>query len=451
MEQCGHLAQLQLHQVEWGKEDGPKLDVQNTSPSMGDGERKRARAEGAHQTRNHAGTVPPRSSLTRLNELAPSQAHVDIVALVRVILPQGQVTCRNGALVSLCVVKLADESDTAGSVSLKLWRQRAEWASEHLRVGEILLLTNAVVSQWRDAPVEVSLREYEGSRLRVFPCPADDDLTASKALLSELQAQRGVAERTRAVMTWAVSLRGTPSAAVVTRARSVSTEAGKDKNVGNDSANHPQLLTFGSREPPVSCGNVCGGACEWVRSRQAGATGTSRGNNARASQHGIGIGDNGFKGLARLLDGSHEGQGRVRVCGLLMLAREGVTACSALLSGQKISRIPALISCGNLDHHQQQQQQQQQQQHSIARTSVPMFCRVEIFGKHCKPLALFFHQLRIRSPASVWSDQCAAQVQADPKRGLVRPDLPFSPMMPMLRMHAQVPMRTPIPSAHMQR
>ena len=26
-----------------------------------------------------------------------------------------------------------------------------------------------------------------------------------------------------------------------------------------------ELLTYGCKEPPMWCGNVCGGACEWVR------------------------------------------------------------------------------------------------------------------------------------------------------------------------------------------
>jgi len=88
--------------------------------------------------------APCRPTMTRLAELTPSPGRVDLVALVRFILPQGKVTCRNGAMISLCLVKLADDSDPSGSVSLKLWRQRAEWVEQgKLQVGDVLLLIDA--------------------------------------------------------------------------------------------------------------------------------------------------------------------------------------------------------------------------------------------------------------------------------------------------------------------
>jgi len=257
----------------------------------------------------------------------------------------------------------------------------------------VLLLTNAVVSQWRDAPVEVSVREYEGSRIRMLTRP--ETPAASSVLEEELGAILGVRERARALVAFAAVLRATHCAQ---RARKIGAPG------GNATRRPDELLTCGSPDPPAWCGNVCGGACEWVRAGQARAAEEDGGEEAHGGppRHDAGIGCNGFQSIAHLVEGSH-GQGinsgKVRVCGILMLPQEGVSACSALLSGQRVSRIPALLSCGIAG------------QQSIARRGAALFCRVHVLGKHCKPLATFFHNLRLRASGTVWKDQCAAQVR----------------------------------------
>jgi len=212
-------------------------------------------------------------------------------------------------------------------------------------------------------------------------------------LSAELRALPAhIAERARAVFEWSASLRSIRRGAAGRHAQKGAQDTHAARGADVQSL---ELLACGSNDPPVWCGNVCGGTCEWVRSGQTGA----------ASQYDVGTDFNGFHNIQHLLDRSHgcvEG-GRVRVCGLLMLAREGVTACSALLSGQKIHRIPALISCASA---------QGQSGMSGAVPVVPLFCRAEICGKHCKTTATFFHELRLRSSNSVWSEQCAIQVRS---------------------------------------
>jgi hypothetical protein len=235
-----------------------------------DGEPIEVRA--ADQTAGPAG-----HALIRLAQLTPSPGRVDLVVLVRMILPQGKVTCRNGSLVSLCLVKLADDSDSAGSISLKLWRQRADWAVDQgmLQVGDLLLLTNAVVSQWRDAPMEVSMRE--GSHIRVLQCllrqAAHTDASSAQDTVSHRAGPvapatletppsglKGlpvhVMERAVAVMAWAAAALPASNR----RGRSQKALAKIDTRLQDQ-----ELLTCGCTEPPMWCGNVCGGACEWVR------------------------------------------------------------------------------------------------------------------------------------------------------------------------------------------
>ena len=82
-----------------------------------------------------------RHNFTLLAELVPlPNVSVDVCAAVRAVLQQGRVTCRKGAPVSLVLVKLADESDPAGTTSLKLWGRKAEWAQDTLRAGQVVLL-----------------------------------------------------------------------------------------------------------------------------------------------------------------------------------------------------------------------------------------------------------------------------------------------------------------------
>lgn len=253
-------------------------------------------------------------------------------------------------------------------------------------MGDVLLLTNSVVSQWRDAPVEVSVREYEGSRIRMLTRP--ETPAASSTLEKELGAILGVRERererARALVAFAVALRATDGAQ---RAR-------RGGAPGGNATRPPEheLLTCGSPDPPAWCGNVCGGACELVRAGQAEAAEGNVGNVP--PRHCPGVDGNGFQSIEQLVEGSYGqgmNRGKARVCGILMLSQDGVSACLDLLSGQRVSRIPALLSCG------------------IA--GAANFCRVHVLGKHCKPLAIFFHGLRLRASGSVWKDQCAAQVR----------------------------------------
>ena len=356
---------------------------------------KRARLAVADADEQRAAALP---ALTPLAALTPAHARADLVALVRIVLPQGKITChKNGARVALCVVKLADESDPWGGTSLKLWRARAEWAASALQAGDVLLLTNAVVSQWRDAPVEVSVREYEGSRIRVLTRP--ETPAASIVLEEELGAILG--ERAHALVAFATAMR---AAQGTQQRRDNRAPPGNNPHAPEHECSG-ELLTCGSPDPPLRCGNVCGGACEWVRAGQAGgAEEDAGGEEAQVGpqRHGAGMGCNGFQSIAHLVDGPHlpgRTRGKVRVCGILMLSQEGVAACSALLSGQEVPSIPALLSCGIAG------------QESIARHGAALFCRVIVLGKHRRPLAQFFHNLRLRASGSVWKDQCAAQAR----------------------------------------
>ena len=254
------------------------------------------------------------------------------------------------------------------------------------------------------------MREYEGSRIRMLTRP--ETPAASSVLEEELGAILGVRERARTLVAFAAALRATHGAQRTSRGGATG---------GNATRPPDKLLTCGSQDPPAWCGNVCGGSCEWVRAGQAGAAEGNGGEEAHGGmpqgsawpqRHGAGIGCSGFQSIAHLVEGSH-GQGmnggKVRVCGILMLSQEGVSACSALLSGQRVSRIPALLSCGIAG------------QQSIARRGAALFCRVHVLGKHCKPLATFFHSLGLGASGTVWKDQCVAQVRKT-RRGWQGPD-----------------------------
>ena len=84
---------------------------------------------------------PETHKFTPLAELVPlPNVSVDVCAAIRAVVDQGHVACRKGAPVSLVLVKLADESDPAGTTTLKLWGRKAEWAKDVLTAGDVVLL-----------------------------------------------------------------------------------------------------------------------------------------------------------------------------------------------------------------------------------------------------------------------------------------------------------------------
>ena len=341
---------------------------------MGEPEAKRARPNWAAV-----------SSVKTLAELTASQkGRVNLIVCVRAILPQ-QVSCsKSGAKISLCKVKLADDSDPFSSISLQLWRQKADLWAAKLQVGDVLLLPNVAVKQWRrDFPLEVSLQAHEDIRVLVRK-QALAHSPAAAAPTTE-GPEDPWSKRVSAVKAFAASVGGIH-------------EAASSRRCGNVPALAYELVRHGPKESPEWCGNVCGGWCELVRAATAGTSPAER----RPTDCDTAC--NGFQRIEKLRNFCQAGGQGSRVpavCGRLPLQREGVSACKALLnSSSKSARIPALLSCRGL--------------HPDRRTcsTAPLFCNILVLGKHARDLASFFERLdrsRLKSPRPELKEQCIAQ------------------------------------------
>ena len=309
-------------------------------------------------------------------EQHPTQP-VGLAALVRAVLPQGKVSCRNGALVSFCIVMLADESDPYGSISLKLWRKRADdWAGK-LRAGDVVVVSGARVKRWR-ADVEVSLTGE--STMDVLPRSPP----AREGHWCPVQLQG----RAREVREWADS-------------QASARPHGAGGNVvacapAQALLRFPPAGAIGSRENPEWCGHVCGGWCECVRAAQAGlrfCAPVDMGGGSAACTGATG----GFQRIQDLAHGCTTGMGRgVAVCGRLTLAPTQSAACLRLCNtageGTWRDRLTATLSCGGL------------QDGSTAMLAVI------IQGKHCTALAKFLKLQSEHAPNSPLTDQCVAQI-----------------------------------------
>ena len=307
---------------------------------------------------------------TRLGELVPS-AHreVNVCGAVRAVLHQGLVACRRGST-ALSLVKLADESDPAGITSLKLWGRRAEWAKEVLlKAGDVVLLTRAVASQWRDAPIELAVRSE--SALRVI-----DPQTAA-----------GLPARISAVLSWALSSRSYLTCA-----------PDKDGHAGRDGAGH-ELLVHGASGAPLPCGAVCGGACDFVRNRQT-KVGEAIGNASNASPSALP--SNMFQSVDQLLcsTGPLGVSRRVSVCGILVLDQKGDAACKAAIDGHPPQLISGLLSSGGRRNLSVRDGEDSD-----------LLCRIKVLGQQPATLvANFFRELNLRKSGSPWTTECLLQV-----------------------------------------